>query len=171
MQTAHDPASSWVSDDVWALLDPHAGRLTHRSVRTVKLGAVALVVVIVAFVVQGWLGILSPRLSSDGGSGISSRNGSRTLTIDFQLLNSGPVSEHLAGLSSSANLRVAAVHGLPAHLAAHAAAQLEVRVVVTNCRAELAKPGSLSVQVDRPWGHVSKRLDLPITNVMHTACH
>jgi hypothetical protein len=171
MRTAQPPDSDWVSDEVWGLLDPYAGRLTHRSVRTVKLGAAALLVIIIAIVVQGWLGILHPRLTSDGGSGTSSRIGSRALTIDFQLRNSGPISAHLAGLSSSANLRVAAVHGLPQHLGAHDAAQLEVRVVVTNCRAELAQPGSLYVQVDRPWGHVSTRLDLPIADVMHTACH
>jgi hypothetical protein len=171
MRTAHPPDSNWVSDDVWPLLDPYAGRLTHQSVRTVKLGAAALIVMIIAIVVQHWLGILSPRLTTDGGSGTSSRIGSRALTIDFQLSNTGPISEHLAGLSSSANLRVARVHGLPQHLGAHTGVQLEVRIVVTNCRAELAQPGSLYVQVDRPWGHESKRLDLPISEVMHTACH
>jgi hypothetical protein len=170
MRTANAPDIDWVSDDVWALLNPYAGRLTARSVRTVKLGAAAMVVVIIGVVVQGWLGILNPRLTA-GGSGTSSRIGSRALTIDFQLQNSDPVSEHLAGLSSSANLRVAAVHGLPQRLGAHANAQVEVRIVVTNCRAELATPGSLFVQVDRPWGHVSKRLDLPISSLMHTACH
>jgi hypothetical protein len=171
MQATDSSDTSWVTDEVWAQLDPAAGRPTPLSMRAATIVAAASVLVIAVVMVPSWLGAWNPRVAVADGWGTTDRRGSEHLAITFTLANNGPVSERITAISGSAQLRVTSVTGLPSQLGAHSSVPVTVQVQILDCGATDQGDGSLYVQVHRPWGHIGKHLSLPgLTDPIETAC-
>jgi hypothetical protein len=155
------PPQPWVSDEVWASLDPFAGGPSGRAVRRFWIVIAISFVIVIAGGVLWQLGLVVPRINVAGGaSGISARRGSDRLEITLSLQNNGSRSVRIAGLTSSEDLQVVSVRGLPKRLAAHAtSALITVRVHITDCKAARDEL-SLGVHVDGLWAHRTTPVDL-----------
>lgn len=165
-------AAGAVSDEVWAQLDPRAGRLSRRG-RLALAGATALTA---AAVVAGYAllagGTVWPRLSveSDWSGHFSPgrHNFSETLTID----NDGWAGARIVSVGAPRGLRVTGVDGLDGEVGAGGSAALTVHYLVTDCARPPAEPVTLLLHVDRWWGTATVRLRPPdqVPSLITPAC-
>lgn len=153
-------AAGWVSDEVWARLDPRAGRLTRRGRLALALGALGVAALAVAVWLAASSGLIRPRLSvAPGWSGTFSHadhSFSETVRID----NTGWTDAHLRSVTTSVQgLRVSAVRGLPRTLAAGSSATVTVHYAVSDCSLRWTGPSTFEVHVAQWWGSATVPLD------------
>jgi hypothetical protein len=169
MKAGYAPDRDWVTDEVWASLDPMAGRLSRRTVRRfLAASAVTLGFGIVAGLLL-WQGLLSPRISAQIGGG-GTRIGSSQVTVQLELINHGPRPVQIASLAASSGLELTSATGLPHRLGAHSSRDVTVRVRIVDCSAVRSGSGSLDLRIDRFWGHTTKRIDLASAFLIRKAC-
>lgn len=106
-------SSPWLTDEVWAQLDPAVGRVSPRDRRWVAAGGLALVLVAAAFVVARISGELRPRISSDTYSATVNTS-SHTAVVRYELRNDGWFDETVTGIDQTASFidltRASATH-------------------------------------------------------------
>jgi hypothetical protein len=144
----------WVSDEVWARLDPKAGRLSARG-RWALAGAAVLVTAAVAglWLVQS-AGLVRPRLSLENGgwtagtANPSTRAVEETTTVD----NDGWTAVRVESVTGvAAGPRVVGVEGVPVTIPAHGSATITVHYRVTRCAPPPTSLG-FGLRVARWWG-------------------
>lgn len=164
--------TAWVSDEVWARLDPDAGRLGRRgrwALTAVVIAAVAVCALGYAFLAAG---LVRPRLTlrGDGWEQASSAARARTVTVIASLYNAGWTQVTVDSLTTSSHgLRVSGAEALPRTIRADTGTTIAVDLQMTDC----AHPGPLVLlaRVPRWWGTATVRLavsDLP--DVVAAAC-
>jgi hypothetical protein len=152
-------ATGWVSDEVWAQLDPRAGRLTRSGRLALTVSAVAAIALIVGIWAAGVSGVVRPRLSA---TGWSATTGPVTVVETVTAANTGWTTARLTSVATpTAGLRIEGVRGLPVHVRSGASARIIVRIAVTDC----ANPPSgwipLQVRASHWWGTTSAALAEP----------
>jgi hypothetical protein len=165
--------AGWVSDEVWAQLDPRAGRLSRRgrfALALAALGAAALVIVVWA---AGASGLVRPRLSVDGWA--SQESGHASFSERVVLANHGWTTARLTAVTTpTRDLHVTGARGLPVHIRPGETVTITVRLAVLDC----ANPPSgwipVRARVSHWWGTTSAALDAPSGGgppLAREACH
>lgn len=146
-----------LTDEVWAALDPAAGRLTRRDARR-WVGAIGLGVVLTTSAFGAWYGgVVVPRVSARL-SGWSTDSERHRFTYLMRVRNDGiaPVEIRRVGRSGP-GLTLLSVNGLPpaARIASFTGAgsvDVELAYEVTDCGAVPTGSWPIPLQVKNSWG-------------------
>ena len=143
----------YVSDVVWQQLDPHAGRLSRRTVAQLW-AASALAVLVIAAAIAGWhTGLLVPHLRSTGASSAEVPIGG-PITTSIEFRNSGvrPVTILAAGRSEPGLELLGNGNTLPMTVGPGETFTLTFVYRITDCDAVPTGAWELPVRVQRLWG-------------------
>jgi hypothetical protein len=144
-------AHTLLPDDVWAQLDPDAGRLPRRTRRRIRVAAIAAAAFLV-IIGLGWQwGAVVPRV---GGSGHGAMSGPGVMAVTVDVRNTGWTGMRVVGVGRSGpGLRLTRVDGtVPADLGDASSASYTLYYDVTNCAALPTGPWPVPVRIQRPWG-------------------
>jgi hypothetical protein len=151
-----------LTDEVWARLDPHAGRLSRRQAWRLWLAVLACVVLLGA-AVDGWRsGLVRPRFEppSSQPSSADFNPQAREFTLHLPLMNRGVLTETIlvVGRSGPGLVLQAPTDTFPLRLAPNTGRDVSLRYRVTDCDAVPAGDWPIPVRVSRPWGSVTTGL-------------
>lgn len=171
-----------MSDEVWAQLDPKAGRLTARGRRALAAGVAFVAALLAAALVVALSGAVWPRLALIGGGWqqAGSEPGSRVISVGVEVDNHGWTAARITGVAAPPGLRVTRVEGasvtpatpddpggagrpdsaLPITVPVHGQVSLTVFYSVVSCAEPAPNPERMRVEVSRWWGTASVGLDL-----------
>lgn len=172
-----------LTDDVWARLDPHAGRLSRRSVLRLWAAGAAAILVLIAGVGVYLTGFVTPRVHADGSSFSMERpvDVSTTtpvvITLHFTLDNRGSSTVAIKSLGGPLagdvrQLSFVSTWNLPRTLPPATGQEVTVTYRLTSCNAfptaaELPI-GRVPLTVDRWWG--TQHLMVPVDAVVPNPC-
>ncbi len=146
-----------VSDEVWARLDPGAGRLSRRTSARMWLAAFLAVALTCLGVLVWRTGLCVPQLRWPNGWSWTASEDGPLVTFAVQVRNDGnfPVTINGAGASGPGLEWVGMEGSFPAVLPPHA--ELELRMVyrITDCALVSTGVWPVPVRVARPWGEMT----------------
>ena len=147
-----------LTDEVWAQLDPHAGRLSRRQARRMWAAVLACLVLAVSGLYLWRAGLVVPRVERDGlMGGFEASVEGRGFSIGVPLMNNGQLTETVVGVGASGPglTLLPSADTFPRTLAPHTGELLILRYAVTDCAAVPAGDWPVPVRVSRPWGTVT----------------
>ena len=148
------------SDEVWAQLDPRAGRLSRRAKARVWLAGALALALAVGFVAIWRAGLIAPRLGVEPGvmSYDEAPGGQITFTVTIENRGRFPVSVLKVG-GDEPGLRLVRVEGdLPTTLDPGQRASVTLEYRITDCGVVPDDLGPVPVRVERPWGDLTAHL-------------
>lgn len=145
------PTQPLLTDEVWAQLDPRAGRLSAAGRRALVVAvAIGLVVLVLAYLALV-SGLVRPNLAMTGDNGASADIDRHTVTLTINVVNNGVAGVRIIGIAApESGARVVRVDGLPAALSAGGTLTLTIRYSIDCTRP--VQPLRLGFEVERPWG-------------------
>jgi len=154
-----------LTDEVWARLDPHAGRLSWRQARRMWQAVFACVVLLGA-ALYGWrAGLIEPRFEPPSAQNWSAQFDAQAgeFTLHLPLMNQGALTETVLGVGRSGPglTLLPPVDIFPLTLAHDTGEEVPLRYRVTDCAAVPAGDWPIPVLVSRPWGSVMVELRGP----------
>jgi hypothetical protein len=162
-----------VSDEVWAQLDPNAGRLTRRTVAKMVATLVATILVGIAGLAVYRGGYLTPRLRADGATvsferpvAVSSEH-PILLAVNFELTDHGNTGVTVRSLGGDVGpWKFVSTWNLPSHLAPAEAVIVKVTYRLDSCdglpTSEDLPSFQIPMVVQHWWG--SQHLRLPVAD-------
>jgi hypothetical protein len=152
-----------VSDEVWAELDPRAGRLSREATRRLVIG----VLVVLALVASGGLawqsGLILPRVVWPETAGWGASSGPGTISHQLVMENQGwtPVTLTGAGRDGPGLTLDRVFTVFPVTLKPGQQITIDLTYRITDCAAITRDPWPVPVRIDRWWGEQTAYLDLP----------
>ena len=140
-----------LTDVVWRQLDPYAGRLSRRTVRRIRWGVAALLLLTAIGELVWYAGVLVPRVSwRSPGYGFGSSPPHHSVIVH----NDGLRPIRVLGVGRSGpGFRLDRVDGpLPSTVEPGEYLELVLIYAVTDCAAVPTGPWPVPVVVERPWG-------------------
>lgn len=166
--------TAYLCDPVWASLDPGAGLSTQNRRRWLA-GSAGLGLLAILAAALYWSGLPVPRLSSRGPNGYSSDGAARTFSYRVALHNDGWAAVAVRNVGQDGpGLQLVSVGGgdrdsVRATIGPGGEVELELVYQVTDCRAVRSDRWPVPVQVDRPWGWQTVRVQQPLLTSPNTA--
>jgi hypothetical protein len=172
-----------LSDEVWAQLDPHCGRLSRRTAAKIWIVAAGAVVALIAILVVYLAGFVTPRLHADGSSYsmerpvVVSAEHPATITMRFVLMNYGSTAVSIHSLGGPLDgdlsaLTFVSTWNVPPTLPAHAGQEVTVTYQLTSCAGFTTSPtlpvANVPVAVLRWWG--AQHLRIPVADDIENPC-
>ncbi|MGI8879349.1 MAG: hypothetical protein ACR2KJ_02330 [Jatrophihabitans sp.] len=157
------PTTPWLSDQVWAHLDPRAGRLTHRGRLALGAAAVAVLLVTAAAIAVQMSGLFPARIGA-WASEVTVDTQSHTTVERIQLGSNDWFDERVQAVSTRVPGVVVLSSDRPTIRAGHHAT-LTVRLRF-DCTRVTHGAVTLALWLSRPWGSTSILIlgpDLPDT--------
>src|SRR2546423_3242513 len=154
----------WVSDEVWAALDPKAGAIRGAELKRLAVGAVLLVVVLVGAALLWVSGLVHSRLAWSYAEGYGAQTRDRIFATDVGILNNGWTDVRITGVgqdgpglklidvSDRPNISTDAGRKPPFTLHPGQTAVVSLSYQVTDCAAVPSGAFDVPVRVERPWG-------------------
>lgn len=167
--------TQWVSDEVWAALDPKAG-----AIKRVDLRWPAAAVALLATVTATWLsGFFYPRVAwSDAtGSGASANTQTRTISTDVVIKNNGWTDARVVGIGQNGPGLELVGQGGPPHIVTDTGrtvpftlhpgqiATVSVTYKITDCAAVPSGAFTVAARITRPWGTQTVGIAIPTVPV------
>lgn len=159
--------TAYLSDPVWASLDPGAG-LSKQNRRRWLAGTAGLGLLAIAAAALYWSGLPVPRLSSRQRYGYSTDGAARTFSYRVVLHNDGWAAVAVRDVGQDGpGLRLVSVGGgdrdsVRATIGPGGEVELELVYEVTDCHAVRSDRWAIPVQVERPWGWQTVRVQQPL---------
>jgi hypothetical protein len=155
--------SQLVSDLVWQQLDPLAGALPRRTVRRLRWGVLAAVLLAIVLGLVWRSGIVVPRVAWSELASYAYETHPGLVKHEVVLTNRGWTTVTVTGAGRSGpGLELTGVSGpLPATLRPGGELRLFLTYRVTDCAAVSADPWPVPVQVSTWWGTYTAYVDLP----------
>jgi hypothetical protein len=129
-----------LSDEVWAQLDPHAGRLSRRGMLRLWLAIAVALAVIVGLGVALRGGIVSPQLAFEPTNGNGSSKGAisaqspATWNQNVTVTNNGWLSVTITKIGGDLpGARLASIQSLPVRIAPHQHVDLTLTYSIVDC--------------------------------------
>ncbi len=144
-----------LTDEVWARLDPHAGRLTRRAALRLWLVVLACAVLAAGGLVGWRSGMVVARIETDTFGSWSGGSESLTIDVNVPVVNRGWRTETVVGAGRSGpglNLQPALAGLFPLTLAPGQGTSIPLRYDVTSCADVPQGDWPVPVRVRRPWG-------------------
>jgi hypothetical protein len=161
--------STLVSDEVWAQLDPGAGRPPRRSRRAIMVAAWLVAVLLFGWYVAGISGLVWPRLHAEGGWSAQFSSLDRTASQTFTLTNDGWAAVTVTGAASPVpDVQVTGVDGAPLTIRAGEQVSVTVHYRVTGCPAFVDDPGQappIRLRTSHWWGNFAA----PVSEIPYPA--
>ena len=172
-----------LTDDVWARLDPHAGRLSRRSVLRLWAASAAAILLLIAAVGVYLTGFVTPRVHAVGSSFSMERPVDVSaatpvvITLHFTLDNRGSSTVAIKSLGGPLTgdlrqLTFVSTWNLPRSLPSDTGQEVTVTYRLTSCNgfpsAAEFPVGRLPLTVDRWWG--TQHLMVPVDAVVPNPC-
>jgi hypothetical protein len=152
-----------VSDEVWAELDPNAGRLSHQSFRRLVLGFLALLALVASGGLVWQSGLILPRVGWPFTAGWGGSSGPGTFSHDLVLENQGWTPVTLTGVGRDGpGLKLDRVFTVfPLTLKPGQQVTINLTYRITDCAAVTRDAWPVPVRIDRWWGEQTAYVDLP----------
>ncbi|GAA1833725.1 hypothetical protein GCM10009682_60180 [Luedemannella flava] len=146
--------SALLSDEVWARLDPHEGRLTRRTALRLWLTIGAAMLVASAGFAAWWAGLVTPRVAWPGSSAYGMDVETRgTFRYHLLVANEGLTDVTVTGVGRSGpGLRLTGTSGAGVTLGPGAQSIIVLEYEVTDCAAVPTGAWPVPVQVTWLWG-------------------
>ncbi|WP_194918960.1 hypothetical protein [Catenulispora rubra] len=170
----------WVSDEVWAELDPNAGTMSRAQRRRALAVASAAVAVLIAGFTIDRSGVVQAHVDYSADSSDSGAASPKTkfFTRQVAVQNNGWTTIHVTSVGKDGPglhlVRPNGPEGLPKDLDLQGStavpfdlhpgqiAIVEVAYQVTDCAAVSSDPFPVALRVDRPWGTQTVDISLPL---------
>lgn len=154
------PRTPWVADEVWAQLDPGAGRLGPRARRALIATILAVLLVITGLVVLKLSGLVRPRVGA-WASEVSIDAARHSATITLQLGSGDWVDDPVTAVTPGSP-GIAVVSATHPVVPARGDATVTVRLLLDCAR---VRPGTpvFTLWLHRPWGERPVRVWAPAT--------
>ena len=154
-----------LTDEVWARLDPHAGRLSWRQTRRLWQAVFACVVLLGAGLLGWRAGLIAPRFEPPDAQNWSAEFDAQAgeFTMHLPLMNQGALTETVlaVGRPGPGLTLLPPADSFPLTLAHNTGQDVSLRYRVTDCAAVPAGEWPIPVRVSRPWGSVTVDLRGP----------
>jgi len=154
-------ATPLLTDVVWRQLDPHAGRLSRRTARRVRLAIAVALVAVVLGEFCWYAGLIAPRLSWTDSLG--SEYGWDPVHHSVSVHNDGLLSVRVLGVGRSGpGFTLSSVTGtFPTTVDPGGDLKFTLTYLVTDCAAVPAGAWPVPIRVERPWGVQTVHIGLP----------
>jgi len=156
--------TGWVSDEVWATLDPESGALSSRARHRVVAALALAAVIIIGLITMRVEGLLGPRLYADYLASFRSYPATHSFDERLELHAAGWADVALRDVTVvTPGYRLTRVTGVPGTVPGDGNATIGLSFAVTDCAHPPAAEPRLRFSVDRWWGTATVEVDVPRT--------
>ncbi|MEZ0113587.1 hypothetical protein ABH920_007620 [Catenulispora sp. EB89] len=171
----------WVSDEVWAELDPNAGNMSRTQRRRALAAASAAVALLIAGFTIDRSGVVRAHVdySADSANSGAASPKTKFFTRQVAVQNNGWTTVHVTGVGKDGpglhlvqpggpeglpkDLELQGNTAVPFDLRPGQIAIVEVAYQITDCAAVPSDSFPVTLRVDRPWGTQTVDISLPLT--------
>lgn len=156
--------TGWVSDEVWARLDPASGALPLRTRHRVVAVTMLATVITFGLITMHVEGLLGPRLYADYLASFRSDPATHSFDEQLELQAVGWADVALRDVTVvTPGYRLTRVTGVPGTVPGDGNATIGLSFAVTDCAHPPAVEPRLRFHVDQWWGTTTVDVDLPRT--------